>query len=385
MLLTLLVFFIVLSVLVIVHEFGHFIVARWAGIGVLEFALGLPFTKPLWTKRLKSGMHISLYPVLFGGFVKLLGEEGPTSSENGQPASERVSGKMFFEAPVWHRIAVVVAGVFMNLILAIGAFYLFLGFSGFKVIIPRLADYSFVSPNQEVVVVSAVVKDSPANLAGLRVQDVILEANGKKFYGRDEFRKYIISQAGKPVILDVTELDLKRVRKVSMTPRENPPKGQGAIGIGIGEGVLVSYDQPQEKVLSGVQYSVDMFNYNIKVLSFLVSSAVKTNDVAPVTDNLSGPVGIASTVGDIIDIGGVEAAVQMINFLGLLSLSLAFMNILPIPAMDGGRLAFLLIEALTGKKLPSRYENWINQAGMILLLGLIAMISYNDIVKVFKR
>src|SRR3989344_8113923 len=130
--LTLVVFFVVLSVLVLVHEFGHFIVGRWAGIGVLEFALGLPFTKPLWTKKLKAGMHISLYPVLFGGFVKLLGEESPSAPGGAMEGQGVVKGKMFFDAPVWHRIVVVVAGVFMNLVLAIAAFYLFLGFSGFK-------------------------------------------------------------------------------------------------------------------------------------------------------------------------------------------------------------------------------------------------------------
>src|SRR5574340_878577 len=163
---TLIVFFIILSVLVLVHEFGHFIVGRAAGMGVLEFALGLHFTRPLWSKRLSSGMKISLYPLLFGGFVKLLGEEGP------EAAKEKVKGTPFYSAPVWSRIAVVIAGVTMNFVLAVAAFYVFLAVSNFKVLVPKLADYHFLSPTDNLVVVTGVVKDSPADKAGLVFGDL---------------------------------------------------------------------------------------------------------------------------------------------------------------------------------------------------------------------
>ena len=136
MILTILVFLIILSVLVLVHEFGHFIIGKINGIKIEEFALGLPFTKPLFSKKLKDGMKISLYPLLFGGFVKLLGEDADEKSKNS-----------FSRKTVWQRIAVVIAGVVMNLFLAVFAFYIFLTLSGFKVLIPKLADYKFISPN----------------------------------------------------------------------------------------------------------------------------------------------------------------------------------------------------------------------------------------------
>src|SRR3989344_4552696 len=186
--LTLVVFFVVLSVLVLVHEFGHFIVGRWAGIGVLEFALGLPFTKPLWSRKLKSGMHISLYPVLFGGFVKLLGEEAPDGGEKGEgsPSTtlrvkrEKVAGKEFYKATVGQRIVVVVAGVGMNLLLGLAAFYVFLALANFRALLPRLSDYDFVSPSQEVIVVDRKSVGRPAENAGLKESDGALAA-GRRF------------------------------------------------------------------------------------------------------------------------------------------------------------------------------------------------------------
>mgnify|MGYP001615753042 FL=1 len=159
---TIIVFLLVLSILVLVHEFGHFITARWAGVGVEEFAMGLPFTKPIWTKKLKDGLKISLYPVLFGGFVKLLGEDTTEIKK-----SKSKNQKYFYEVNVWKRIAIVVAGAFMNFVLAFAVFYLFLALSGFKVLIPILAEYKFISPvdKNRAVIVTYVEDKAPAAAA----------------------------------------------------------------------------------------------------------------------------------------------------------------------------------------------------------------------------
>lgn len=373
MLLTIIVFFAILSVLVLVHEFGHFIVGKWSGIGVLEFALGLPFTKPIWTKKLANGMRLSFYPLLFGGFVKLAGEEG----ESEKPSD--VQGNMFYAAPVWNRIAVVVAGVIMNLILAVVAFYLFLGLSGFRVLLPKLAEYNFVSPHRNKVVVTTVALDSPAKSANINPGDVILSVDGKDMGDLAGFQKYIKDHAGKGVLLSISDVTFSHNKTVTLVPRVNPPVGQGAIGVGIGEAIMVEYKTFGEKITSGGAYSWDMLVYNLKVLGHLAVSAYQTKNAAPITDNVSGPVGIAGAVGQILNLGGGKAAVALINFVGLLSLSLAFMNVLPIPALDGGRLAFLLVEAVTSKKIAARHENIINQAGMFGLLALIVLITFNDV------
>lgn len=375
MVLTVVVFLIILSILVLVHEFGHFLIGRLAGIGVLEFALGLPFTKPIFSKKLKSGMRLSLYPLLFGGFVKLLGEEGSADKKDG------VRGKYFYQANVWARIAVVVAGVAMNFLLAVIAFYVFLSLSNFQVIIPKLADYHFLSPNTTRVIVTYTQPNSPADSAKLVPGDVILSADNREFSNLKSFQTYIKSRGGEETKLVVANLSLTSNREIILTPRQNPPTGQGALGVGIAEGYEVNFPSTSDKIFSGGKYTVDMLGYNLRVISSLIFSAYQTKNVAPVTESVSGPVGIASAIDAIIKIGGRDAVLGLINLLGLLSVSLAFMNILPIPALDGGRAAFLLIEAFLGKKLAAKHENSINQVGMFFLLGLIILITYNDITK----
>lgn len=376
MILTILVFLIILSILVLIHEFGHFVVGRINGIKIEEFALGLPFTRPIFSKNIGSGrgqndFKISLYPILFGGFVKLLGEETTEKSKNA-----------FNRKNVWQRISVVVAGVTMNLLLAIFSFYLFLGLSGFKVVIPKFSDFKFTSPTTPAVAVTAVLNESPAKKAGLSAGDIILNVDTKKFSTLSDFQKYVRNQSGKEVTFLVADTALSKEKKVTLTPRENPPKGEGPIGVGVGEALIVSYVSPQEKFYSGLSYTADMLGYNISVIGHFATSAVKEKSMEPLSESVSGPVGIASAVGSILDLGGVTAIIQLFNLLGLLSLSLAFMNILPFPALDGGRLAFLLIEAFTGKKLSVSHENKVNQIGMIFLLGLIVLVSLSDIIKV---
>lgn len=373
--LTIVVFLIVLSILVLIHEFGHFIVARWAKVGVEEFAMGLPFTKPVWTKKLKDGLKISLYPVLFGGFVKLFGEDQIDNKK-----SKFKNNKFFYEVNVWKRIAIVVAGAFMNFVLAFAVFYLFLAASGFKVLIPILADYKFISPvdKNRAVIVTYVEKEAPAASAGLKPGDVILSADGKTFEQFRDFQLYTKTKNGAPMQLQLTDTSLRENKNLTIIPRLNPPEGQGPLGIGIGEGAILNYT---DKLSSGLQYGSDMFVYNFVVLRQLINEALKTKDASLVTEGVAGPIGIGSAVGTILSLGGWQAIINLLNLIGLLGLSLGFMNILPIPAMDGGRLAFLLFEALTGRAIPSKYETRIHQVGMIFLLGLMILISYFDILK----
>lgn len=382
MALTIIVFLAVLSILVLVHEFGHFVVGRMAGIGVLEFALGLPFTKPLWKKKLNSGLQIALYPVLFGGFVRLLGEE----QDDRKPGEKSVvKGRYFYKASVGQRMAVVVAGVTMNFLLAVVLFYVFLMASGYKVLIPRLASYSFISPNENRVVVTYVQDNSPAKLAGLSQGDVLLSADGKQFSKLTDFQAYTRERGGYEMALQLTDETFTASKQIKVTPRRNPPAGQGPLGLGIADAVAINFATVQQRRTSGLSYAVDMMGYNLRVLGHLGATAIKNRDAALLSENVSGPVGIAGAVGTILDLGGSKALIAMLNFVGLLSLSLGFMNILPFPALDGGRLAFLLVEAFFGKKLAAKKENLINQFGMIALLGLIVLISFSDLKKIFGQ
>ena len=383
------VFLVLLSILVLVHEFGHFLAGRLSGIGVLEFALGLPFTKPLWTKKLKSGMQISLYPILFGGFVRLLGEDQEGVSDANRSSnletSETVKGDYFYKKDVKTRIAVIVAGVFMNFLLAIVAFYIFLFASGFKIVIPRFANYHFIIQYQSRVVITFVEKDSPADQAGLKPSMVVLAADNQQVMELRKFQEYIKSHVGVPVGIKLTDLSLQKSYEVHLTPRVNPPSGQGSMGVGLGEAGLINFGTGSEKLLSGFIYGVDMFRYNIQVIGSLASDSFKHKTAEPLAESVSGPVGILGIVGSIIDIGGWQAILALLNFLGMMSMSLAFMNILPIPAMDGGKLLLLLIEGIFGKKLSPRKENFVNQIGFALIIGLMLIISFNDLSKFFRK
>ncbi len=375
-------FFLVLSLLVMIHEFGHFLAARLAGISAVEFALGLPFTKPLWKKRLKGGLQLSFYPLLFGGFVRLLGEEGEVSKTDKVIATK---GKEFYKAPVGARIGVVVAGVIMNAILAIGAFYLFLSLSGFRVMLPKLAESTFISSYETRIVVSGVQPGSPADSAKIVTGDMLVRADGKKFTSVSEFQNYIKSRVEQPVTLVFEKLDFTGEKTAVVTPRSNPPVNEGALGVGIGDAYEIKFETPAQRALSGVTFSIDTLVYNISVISHFVTMAKESGDVGPVTDTVSGPIFIFKLIEEILGLGGIQSVIVLINLVGVLSLSLAFMNILPIPAFDGGRLVFLLIEALTKRRVPAKIENFINQGGMVLVLLLIVVISYNDITKIIRK
>lgn len=375
-----------MSVLVLIHEFGHFIIARLCGIGVLEFALGLPLTKPFYSKTLPSGMKVSIYPVLFGGFVSLLGEEGEGSNgDKSNKINHSIRGKLFYKSSVIARIGVVVAGVTMNILLAIVAFYFFLGFSKFEVYLPKIVPYTFFSPTVDKVFISEVGKNTPANKEGLVPGNVVLSVDGREINDSDVFRDYVKSLDGREMVLVVSDTSFAKERIVKVTPRKNPPAGEGALGVTVGELVKISYNTTNQKMLSGFTYTLDMFIYNAKAIGYLISYSWRTNDVSPISEGVSGPIGVYSVIGEILKVGGSAAAIGLINFLGLMSLSLAFMNILPFPALDGGKLAFLLFEALFRKKISPKVENLIHQVGFAILIGLIVLVSFNDIGKFFRK
>jgi regulator of sigma E protease len=380
--LTLVVFLILLSILVLVHEWGHFMAGKLAGVGVEEFALGLPFTKPLWNKKTRGGMKVSFYPVLFGGFVRLLGEENENKANK---TIKSIKGKYFYRIGVGRRMAITVAGVAMNAFLAVVAFYFFLNLAGFKVLIPKIVDYNFRSPARGAIVITGVQKDSPAERAAIKGGEVVTSVDGREFVSLSDFQKYIRARAGEEIILHLADATLADDRTVRVTPRKIPPAGEGPLGVGIAEATILEYSSSSKKTSSGLLYAADMFGYNLRVIAHLAGRSVEDRNIEPLSESVSGPVGIAGAVDTIINLGGGRAAVQLINLLGLLSLSLAFMNILPFPALDGGRLVFLLFEAATGRKIAAQYETRINQIGMTLLLGLIILISVSDLRKMFER
>lgn len=387
MIISLLIFLVLLSILVLIHELGHFLVARKLGIKVEEFGFGFP-PKLFSIKRGETEYSINWLPI--GGFVKLYGEDeagaGRVSSGQQKPIIKDRERAFFSKTP-WERAAVVIAGVVMNAGLAAVIFYVFLFFSGFKVTLPLLNDHAFLFVNQKVtsdVIVTSVAKDSPAEKVGLTSYAKISKVNGKDVPTTKAFTTVINQNKGKEVTIEWEDVRTNKKSQGVLVPRVSPPANQGAIGVAFVpvDTVVLTYDTPTQKILSGIVHPINLMAYNFDVLGQFIRVSIEKKTTEPLSQSISGPVGIYSLVGKLVEIPDIkERALQMLNLAGILSISLAFFNILPIPALDGGRLFFILIEAITRKKVPARFESMTHTVGMIVLLAFLLFVTVNDFQK----
>lgn len=389
------VFLLILSVLVLIHEAGHYFVAKKFGIKVEEFGFGLP--PRLWGKKRGETIY-SLNWLPIGGFVKLYGEDeagagriAPTKSEDEKKkAKDKDQKRAYYSRSIAQRAAVVIAGVVMNTLLAIVIYYVFMFIGGFKTELPLIGNHNFFFVTQEKstsVVVSTVVQNSPAEKAGLTPFTRIISINGKRVSDPNEFARLISENKGKEIVVEWEDVQTMKQAQAPMTPRVNPPKNEGALGVSFFpmSTVTLSYDTPAQKLFSGIIHPANLMAYNFSVMGSLIDVSVKEKTVEPLSQGVSGPVGIYSLVGTIVDIPDVkERILQILNLAGLLSISLAFFNVLPIPGLDGGRLFFILIEAIIGRKVNQKVEGYAHAVGMVLLIGLIILVTFKDIFQQFK-
>jgi len=390
MIITILVFLLLLSVLVLIHEAGHFFVAKKFGIKVEEFGFGFP-PRMFSYKRGETIYSLNWLPI--GGFVKLYGEDEAGGGKIRISKSEIRNDKdrAFFARTAWQRALVLVAGVVMNAVLAVVIFYIFLGISGFKTDLPLLSDYKFFGVNQtntQEVVISAIAKNSPAEKQGLKSTTKVIAVNGWKITDTKKFIDIVNLNKGKEIEITWSSLQTNDVHKTKITPRLSPPKSEGALGIGLFSmsTAALNYATPIQKIFSGITHPINLMAYNLNVMAKLVQISLEKKTTEPLSQGLSGPVGIASITGSILEIQNLkEKILQLLNLAGILSISLAFFNVLPIPALDGGRLFFILIEAVTGKKVNQRFESATHTIGMIILLALMVLITFKDIVKLLIK
>lgn len=364
------IFILILSVLVMLHELGHFIMAKRAKIGVEEFGFGLP--PRLWGKKVKGTIY-SINWLPFGGFVRLVGEDATDAKRN---ASNSFQVKSLKE-----RIYVVLAGVTMNFILAVLIFYVVVFALGFKVSLPLLFDHKFKFVNQSrQVLISEVAKGGVAQQAGIKLGESIVEANGNKLATIEDLQKVIRSNDGKEVKLQIQNPVNNQYHFVTVVPKYNETLKAPAIGVGLGELVVLEYKTPAQKIFSGFIHSYNTTEYSLAVFGRLISYAVANHDITPVSEGVSGPVGIARITKEAVALGPIS----VLQLVALLSLNLAVMNVLPIPALDGGRFFFLVVEAITRRKPKPAVEKWVHTVGFVVLIGLIMVITYNDILKLVK-
>jgi len=377
MLITVIAIIVVLSILVLVHEFGHFIVAKLLGIKVEEFGFGLP-PRALGIKKGETIYSINFLPI--GGFVKLYGEDLPADATHQTlQAGEAGAGsaklkvksekfkvedesRAFFARPAWQRLAVVIAGVVMNFLLAV-------------VIISYLFSVVGVSSPGKEVVITGIAKDAPAISSGLKIGDTIEELNGTKITDAGQILILTKEHLGEKVTVKVKS-ENGDVKNIEITPRKEYPKNEGPMGISISQNVEVKkypwYEAPFVGTKEALNISFLIVSGIGMVLYQLIASGSVPADVA-------GPVGIAQLTGKFAQLG----IYPLMSFVSFFSLNLAILNILPIPALDGGRLLFILIEVVTGRTVNKKFEGYAHAIGMALLLGLIVLITAHDLIRLF--
>lgn len=379
---TIIVFILTLLVLVLVHEFGHFIVAKKFGVKVEEFGFGLP-PKILSKKIGETILSLNALPI--GGFVRLLGED-ETDKQSLRPDGLKEvlnNPHSFAHKPVLQRMIIVVAGVLMNFFLAVLIFSIVLFGKGFKEQIPLFFPYQFIGADQvdeTVVLVGEISKKSPAEMVGIKQGDRITKLNDKPIESADNLIQFIQKNPGEMITLTVVDpQDI--AKQIEVVPRTNPPKGEGPLGVSLGTVTManLTYTTPVQKITSGFTHSYNFTVYSMQIFGNLISSSFQTKSIVPISQTISGPIGITQLAGSVIETK--DPFLPYLNLIALLSLNLAVINILPFPALDGGRLLFLLIEFISRKKVNADLEKKIHTVGMVFLLVLIVLVTFSDIKK----
>ncbi len=371
--LTIIILIITLAVLVLSHEFGHFYTAKKFGIKVLEFGFGLP--PRIWGRQIGETIYsINWLPI--GGFVRLFGEDETNKEVLDNP-------KSFAAHPVWQRIVVVIAGVCMNLLLAALIFYIVLASQSFKQDIPLITPFHFIGvtqTNETNVYVGGVSKDSPASMADIKVGDQIININGEILDSSEKLIEVTKNNAGKEVTLTLKNQS-GQTRTVQLIPRIHPPKGEGAMGVLLEAPTVahLNYSSFPQRLASGFTHSYNLGAYSLVVFAQLIGASLKTHNIQPLQGNIAGPVGVTKIAGLILQTS--SPLIPYLNFIALLSLNLALVNIIPFPALDGGRLFFLLIEAIFRRKVNPDVERLIHSIGMVVLIVLIVVVTYLDITR----
>lgn len=364
---TVVAFIAVLVVLVLVHELGHFIVAKRAGITVQEFGVGFP---PRIASVVWHGTRYSVNWIPLGGFVKMLGEDGDAEADKmrGRGLSEAAVDKAmqgaFNRKPVWVRIVVLLAGVVMNFVLAALLFAVALSLPA--------------QQGRGPLTITEVQAGSPAVTAGLHAGDLITAADGRTFPISRDLTAYVRSRAGH--LVELTVVRGGRDLAVQVTPRaltaDDVAKGLGAVGFSYEPERFVeiapSVSGPLAAGWEGVTVAADLA---LKIPGGLASAVAGLVGLSPDAGTAVGPIGIASETGKVLR----APLVSQLLFVGILSVNLAVLNVLPFPPLDGGRIAVVVVEAIRRRRLPAEREALVYLTGFMVLIFLVILISIRDV------
>ncbi len=342
------IFVLALSVLVLVHEFGHFYAAKKTGVKVEEFGLGLP-PRIIGKKIGETVYSLNWLPI--GGFCKLYGEDGDGKGT-----------EAFNHKKPWQKLLIVLGGVLMNLVLAVVIFSVVYGITG----VPKETDK---------VKVIGVAPNSPAEKVGLKEDDWISKVDNIVVKKPEELTNQVAIDKGKQANLLVVDKNGNE-KNVTVDVRENPPSGEGSMGVAISNTDMVKL--PWYRFYEGIGAGFKEAYFWGKIIGGGVISMIGGLFMGHVQKDVSGPIGMFQATSAIEKSQGLLA---VIHFFGVVSVNLAIVNILPFPALDGGRIWFVVYEMLTRKRANQKVEIIANNIGMLLLLGLILVITVGDIMR----
>lgn len=351
MIVTILIFLLIFFVIVIGHEFGHFLLAKANGIRVNEFSIGMG---PKLAGFSRGGTEYALRLLPIGGACVFDGEDGRES------VNLDGKGKNFQSAPVWARISTVAAGPVFNFLLAFLFSIIVAGYAG-----------------ADIPVLGGVLEGSAAQAAGMQAGDRIIGFDGRIYLAREVQLVMALNKDGAPVKVEY-EREGKRYT-TTLTPRYDEAEGRYLVGFS-------NYSQYQEA--KGLKlFSFGWYQLRFSVRNTLMSlSALLRGKLG--ADDVAGPVGMAQIVDEVVEEtapgGPLLVFMNMVNLAMLLSVSLGVMNLLPLPALDGGRLIFLLLEVIRGKPIPPEKEGLIHMAGFIALMILMVFVMFNDIQRILR-
>ena len=374
----------VLSVVVFVHEFGHFQAARWLRVAIDTFSIGFGKTLAGWQD--KQGVTWKIGALPLGGYVKFTGDADAVSSGPAEPIADehakavaRAKG-LFHAQPIWIRAIVVAAGPFTNFLFSIVAYAALAMVIGIDD-----TDLSVVRPH-----IVSVAPDTAAAAAGLQPGETIEAVDGRPARGVDAFRELIASSPGREMSLTLVNAN-GETRVVAVAPRSDSTLGEprGLLGVGLGvradERVIIEHPDPIRAVSVGAAQTWNIISMTVDYLGQVLTGRASGRDIA-------GPVGIFMHSGTVTK-SALEAADQtspldsvrtvglsLLNWAALLSVAVGFVNLLPIPILDGGHLMFYAVEAVRGgRPLPAIAQEWAFRAGLVMMAGLFLFATWNDI------
>ncbi|HVR89482.1 MAG TPA: RIP metalloprotease RseP [Novosphingobium sp.] len=353
-LLTIAAFLLVLGPLVVVHELGHYLVGRWFGVRADVFSVG--FGKELWGRTDKRGTRWRIAALPLGGFVQFAGDMNAASMPDTTLSAAELKGT-FQAAPLWQRALIVLAGPVTNLLLAVAIFAGFNLIYGKAVVIPQIAAFE---------------AGAPAQAAGLKVGDRILSVEGEAIAGFDDIRERILPFPGRTVTIIAqrgTQMLTFPVKIASRTDRDQFGNEAriGRIGVAAGATQIIPVG-PIEAVTLASEQCVGIVRMMVTGIGQIVSGERSIKE-------LGGPIKIAKYSGEQLTLGWP----QFVWFVALISINLGFINLLPIPTLDGGHLAFYAAEAVRRKPVGLRSQEWAFRTGLAFVLALMLFVTINDL------